>query len=206
MKLFGYVRVSTKDQADRETYVNQENAIKRYLKAHPEITVVEWFKDKGISGTKTKERKEFIEMLDRLNEVDGIITYDISRMSRDLKTWSYIMFELRDSKKVLVLAKDGRTDDYNANKTNILTSFIEGYVAADERENTVKRIKEGIVTYKGKHGRWGRIAPKINWKVFDKYTKELKPPMALTVICQMPDISDRGPVSRSYLYKAMKSR
>lgn len=222
IKVLAYVRVSTEDQAKRHTDVNQENAIRRFVESHPEIVIVRWYSDKGISGENTA-RPEFLEMVKQIDEVDGLLVYDISRAYRNAEYWNYIMFSLRNKKKMLIKAKNGEVSDYNRDRTKIITDFIEGWQAEEELHNTKQRIKEGVKRYRGIHCRWGPISPIIDWEKYDHYMTYYKPPMPITLICQMQDIAyvlnDKGErvyrdgkdgrkngVSRSLLYKKLQER
>ena len=204
-KYLEYNRVSTRDQQERNTIQNQHNAVIRYAEQHPEIEIVARYKDEAMKGTR-KDRPGFIKMLDNLGNADGIIAFDISRVSRDLKAWSYIMFELRDAKKKLIKVRTGQVDDYAANKTAILTAFIEGWTAENELSDISDRVKEGIKTYKDEHRRWGRYHKVIDWGRYDYYRTHYNPPMPVSIIVQQPDISDRGPISQSYFYAERKTR
>lgn len=205
MKIFSYLRVSTKSQKESGSIETQKLAINEYMKNHPDLELAKEFRDDGISG-QSSTRPAFLEMVERLAEVDGIICYDISRLSRDIKIWAYLMIALRENKKILIKVKDGTISNYAEDDTKVLTDFVEGWTAEKEVKTTTIKIKDGIKRYKLINGRWGRKPPVINWKAFDEYRTKYKPPMPFSLICQMDDISDRGKVSRSYLYKMIKGR
>jgi DNA invertase Pin-like site-specific DNA recombinase len=205
MKIFSYLRVSTKSQKESGSIETQKLAIDTYMKNHPDLELAYEFRDDGISG-QSATRPAFLEMVERLGEVDGIICYDISRLSRDIKIWAYLMIALRENKKILIKVKDGTISNYAEDDTKVLTDFVEGWTAEKEVKTTTIKIKDGIKRYKLINGRWGRKPPVINWKAFDEYRTKYKPPMPFSLICQMDDISDRGKVSRSYLYKMIKGR
>jgi hypothetical protein len=99
------------------------------------------------------------------------------------------MYSLRNTSKFLIKAKDGSLSDYNADDTKLLTDYVEGWTAEKELKNTKARITEGIRTYRGRHGRWGRREPVIDWKAVDGYRSRFTPPMPYSLVVQMPDIS-----------------
>lgn len=88
-KGFGYLRVSTEEQVDGASLANQKEKIEEYASRH-NITIVGWFEDPGISA-KTANRpglqKMLKECLARKGEIDYVIVYNMTRMSRDLITF-----------------------------------------------------------------------------------------------------------------------
>ncbi len=88
-KVYGYRRVSTEEQVDGMSMQNQENAIYAYAKAH-NLEVVHIFHDDGYSA-KNAKRPDLQAMLTKLitkgNEVQGVIVYDLSRISRNMDSF-----------------------------------------------------------------------------------------------------------------------
>lgn len=86
VKVYGYKRVSTEEQVDGMSLQNQELAIKHYAEKN-NFELVGMFCDEGYSA-KTAKRPELQKMLDALskkdNEVQGVVVYNLSRISRDL--------------------------------------------------------------------------------------------------------------------------
>lgn len=89
-KVYGYKRVSTEEQVDGMSLHTQELAIKAYAKQH-NLEIVHIFHDDGISA-KTAKRPQLQEMLDKLttkgNDVHGVVVYNLSRISRNLESYS----------------------------------------------------------------------------------------------------------------------
>lgn len=90
IKVYGYKRVSTEEQVDGMSLQTQELAIQAYAEQH-NLEVVHIFHDDGISA-KTAKRPQLQEMLAKLtakdNEVRGVVVYNLSRISRDLESYS----------------------------------------------------------------------------------------------------------------------
>lgn len=90
IKVFGYKRVSTEEQTDGMSLHTQELAIRAYADQH-NLEIVHIFHDDGISA-KTAKRPQLQEMLAQLtakdNEVRGVVVYNLSRISRDLESYS----------------------------------------------------------------------------------------------------------------------
>ena len=86
-----YLRLSREDgdvadgaKAVSNSIANQNELVMDYLKSHPEIQVVETYKDDGFSGVNF-ERPEFQRMLSdiRENKINCVIVKDLSRFGRN---------------------------------------------------------------------------------------------------------------------------
>jgi site-specific DNA recombinase len=165
-KVFVYYRVSTRKQADAGTIENQKRAMEKFLK-DKDVVVVDTFTDEAFSGA-TTDRPAYQAMLSRLDEVDGIATYDIDRLSRDYQDAAMLCFRLQNSGKKIYLARSGLVEDWSR-EHNILMQQIMAFGADQERKRIKQRQKEGISRYKAKHGRWGKQTKKVDWKEYDYY-------------------------------------
>lgn len=89
-RVYGYRRVSTDEQVDGMSLMNQEIAIKRYCEQH-DLDLVRIFSDEGFSA-KNAKRPELIAMLELLQEKDSdikcVVVYNVSRISRDVESYS----------------------------------------------------------------------------------------------------------------------
>lgn len=87
---YGYTRVSTDEQVPGASLENQRIAIQRYADEH-NIEIIGWYTDAGFSA-KTARRPELQKMLDSIcqhkGEIDHIIIYNVSRISRNLESFS----------------------------------------------------------------------------------------------------------------------
>ena len=89
-RAFGYVRVSTPDQVgDYVSLDNQKSHIRDYAKKH-NIEILDWFQEEGVSA-KTGKRPKLEKMLEACKQnkgqVDHIIVYNISRISRNISSF-----------------------------------------------------------------------------------------------------------------------
>ena len=84
-KVAAYARVSTDSDEQYTSYEAQVEYYTKYIQEKEDWCYVNTFADEGISGTSTKGRKQFNEMIERaLNgEIDLIITKSISRFARN---------------------------------------------------------------------------------------------------------------------------
>jgi len=82
----GYVRVSSRNQAEKgESLETQRKAIRAYANAH-EWELVHIYADEGISGADTKKRPDFQELIKdaESKKFDIVIVHNLSRFSRKL--------------------------------------------------------------------------------------------------------------------------
>lgn len=92
-KVAAYARVSTDSDEQYSSYEAQVTYYTNFIKGKPNWEFVKVYADEGISGTSTKRRDDFNEMIEKaLNgEIDLIVTKSISRFARNtLDTITYV--------------------------------------------------------------------------------------------------------------------
>ena len=140
MNIAAYCRVST-DKADQ---LNSLEAQKQFFSEYTKRTgdvLVRLYADEGISGTKIKNRKEFLHMMADAEKgmFDMVVVKDISRFARNTVDL------LQNVRKLKSLGIE--TQFLTANMTSmgnsefVLTIF--GALAQEESANTSKRVKFG---------------------------------------------------------------
>lgn len=140
MNIAAYCRVST----EKEDQLNSLEAQKRFFTEYSQKTgnaLVRLYADEGISGTKTKNRKEFLRLMQDAETglFDMVVVKDISRFARNTVDL------LQNIRRLKALGIE--TMFLTANMTSlgnsefILTIF--GALAQEESANTSKRIKFG---------------------------------------------------------------
>lgn len=140
MNIAAYCRVST----DKEDQLNSLEAQKEFFFEYTKRTgdtLVKLYADEGISGTKIKNRKEFLRMMSDAEHglFDMVVVKDISRFARNTVDL------LQNIRKLKALGIE--TQFLTANMTNmgnsefVLTIF--GALAQEESANTSKRVKFG---------------------------------------------------------------
>lgn len=84
-RVAGYARVSTDSDEQFTSYEAQVDYYTRYIQSKPEWDFVRVYTDEGISGTNTKRREGFKEMIaDALaGKIDLIVTKSVSRFARN---------------------------------------------------------------------------------------------------------------------------
>lgn len=140
MNIAAYCRVST----DKEDQLNSLEAQKKFFAEYTKRTgdtLVGLYADEGISGTKIKNRKEFLRMMTDAQHglFDLVVVKDISRFARNTVDL------LQNVRKLKSLGIE--TQFLTANMTSmgnsefVLTIF--GALAQEESANTSKRVKFG---------------------------------------------------------------
>lgn len=140
MNIAAYCRVST----DKEDQLNSLEAQKEFFSEYTKRTgdvLVKLYADEGISGTKIKNRKEFLRMMADAEHglFDMVVVKDISRFARNTVDL------LQSVRKLKALGIE--TQFLTANMTSmgnsefVLTIF--GALAQEESANTSKRVKFG---------------------------------------------------------------
>lgn len=91
-KVAAYARVSTDSDEQFTSFEAQCNYYENYINSKPDWELVKVYADEGISGTNTKNRAQFKQMIDDAldGKIDLIITKSISRFARNtLDTINY---------------------------------------------------------------------------------------------------------------------
>lgn len=99
-----YARVSTEEE-------EQLNAIEKQIEENRDVisakgwVLVDKYIDKGITGTQTKKRNEYMRMLDdiRKDKFDIIVVKDQSRLQRNTMDWYIFLNEIVQNQKRLYL-------------------------------------------------------------------------------------------------------
>ena len=140
MNIAAYCRVST-DKADQLNSLEAQKAFFSEYTARTGDHLVRLYADEGISGTKIKNRREFLRMMSDAESgiFDMVVVKDISRFARNTVD---LLQSIRKLKSLGI-----ETQFLTANMTSmgnsefVLTIF--GALAQEESANTSKRIKFG---------------------------------------------------------------
>ncbi len=97
LKVCAYVRVSTANERQGESFENQVQYYEKYIKHHPDYDFVGVFADKAMTGTKGN-RPEFQKMLEKCRDgnIGLILTKAISRFARNTITMLETVRELKE--------------------------------------------------------------------------------------------------------------
>ena len=140
MNIAAYCRVSTDKEDQLNSLEAQKNFFQEYC-AKTNDNLVRLYADEGISGTKTKNRKEFLRMMSDAEHglFQMVVVKDISRFARNTVD---LLQNIRKLKSMGI-----ETQFLTANMTSmgnsefVLTVF--GALAQEESNNTSKRVKFG---------------------------------------------------------------
>ena len=141
-KAAGYCRVSTDKDEQANSFESQQRFFKEYIDRQPDWELYEIYADEGITGTSTKKRTRFNQMINDayMGKFNIIITKEVSRFSRNiLDTISYTR-ELKALGVYVIFMNDGiTTSDPDAE----LRLSIMGSLAQEESRKTSARVKWG---------------------------------------------------------------
>lgn len=177
MNIAAYCRVST----DKEDQLNSLEAQKTFFAEYTTRTgdtLVRLYADEGISGTKIKNRKEFLRMMSDAEHslFDMVVVKDISRFARNTVDL------LQNIRKLKALGIE--TQFLTANMTSmgnsefVLTIF--GALAQEESANTSKRVKFGK-KMNAEKGRVPNIVYGYNKTIGDYFNLEINKEEAVVI-------------------------
>lgn len=134
--------MSTDKDDQANSFESQQRYFKEYIDRQPDWELYEIYADKGITGTSTKKRVRFNQMIidAHMGKFNIIITKEVSRFSRNiLDTISYTR-ELKTLGVFVIFMNDGiATSDADAE----LKLSIMGSLAQEESRKTSARVKWG---------------------------------------------------------------
>lgn len=151
-KVYGYVRVSTKDQNEDRQMIALEN----YPVARNQI-----YLDK-LSG-KDFNRPQYQKLLKKAKPGDTIVIKSIDRLGRDYEEIQNQWRKITKEKNINIVVLDMPLLDTRKSSDNLTGTFVAdlvlqilSYVAQTERENIRQRQKEGIAAAKLRGVQFGR--------------------------------------------------
>lgn len=156
MKAFSYLRVSGKSQVDGDGFTRQREAIQNYADNH-HISIVDEFKDEGVSGTtEMSDRDGLARLLDRIeqNGVRTVIVERADRLARDLIVGEVIRREFREL-GVTVYDASGTelTADDDDDPTKVLIRQLLGAIAQFDKSVIVRKLRAARERQRRTHGR-----------------------------------------------------
>ena len=135
-----YLRVSSDDQRERQTIKTQEDILQRWLELNEaRVEVVGWFKDDGISGTKSyTERDGSKKLLAAAMQglIDQVVITRLDRLGRTTRDLLDFRDKLEDLQVSIFAVLENVEDPFEYE--------LRAVLAADERRRFLKRSKEGM--------------------------------------------------------------
>ncbi len=157
-RVAGYARVSTDSDEQFTSYEAQVDYYTKFIQSKPEWEFVKVYTDEGISGTNTKRREGFKEMItDALDgKIDLIVTKSVSRFARNTVDSLVTIRKLKENGVECYFEKEGiYTFD---GKGELLITIMSSLAQEESRsisENVTwgqrKRFADGKVSMPYKH-------------------------------------------------------
>ncbi len=140
MNIAAYCRVST----DKDDQLNSLEAQKRFFDEYTKknnYNLIKIYADEGISGTKIKNRKQFLQLMSdaKQGNFDMVVVKDISRFARNTVDFLNSIRSLKALNIETVFLTSNQT--VLGNSEFVLTIF--GALAQEESANTSKRVRFG---------------------------------------------------------------
>lgn len=137
-----YCRVSTDKEDQANSFESQKRYFEELIHQQPGWQLAQIYADEGISGTSTKKRAAFQQMLQdaRAHRFDRLLTKEVSRFSRNILDTIAYTRELRHLGIGVVFLTDG-IDTLEPDAE--LRLSILGSIAQEESRKTSTRVKWG---------------------------------------------------------------
>ena len=163
-RVAGYARVSTDKDEQFTSYEAQVDYYTKYIKGNPEWEFVKVYTDEGISGTSTKRRDGFNEMIEAaLNgEIDLIVTKSVSRFARNTVDSLSTIRKLKEKGVEVYFEKENL---YTLDSKGELMLTIMSSIAQEESRS----ISENVTWGKRKSAADGKVS--LAYKHFLGYDK-----------------------------------
>ena len=148
MAVYGYLRVSTKEQNSQY----QRNMLLNYANENTYVPIT--FIDETMSGAKSYRNRALGALLDKLASGDILLVNEFSRLGRSLLDILEIIKVINEREAKLIIVRDNLKigDDMNS---KLLTTMF-GIVSEIERDLLKSRVKEGLENAKVRGIKLGR--------------------------------------------------
>lgn len=153
-RVAAYARVST----DQDEQLAQIDYYTKYIKANDEWAFVNVYTDEGISGTSTKRRDGFKQMIDDAlkGKIDLIVTKSISHFARNTVDALVNIRKLKDKGVEVFFEKE---NIYTFGTGGELLLTIMSSIAQEESRSISENVTWGV---KEKHSRMVKLPYPIN--------------------------------------------
>ena len=148
MAIFGYGRVSTKEQTTENQRLELEVA---------GYAVDYWYADEGVSGkVPALQRPQFAKMLNQIRDGESLVVTKLDRLGRDAQDVGATIKQLAARRIEVVVLQLGKLDLASAAGKLMLTMLAA--VAEMERDLLVERTQAGLARAKAQGKSLGRPA------------------------------------------------
>lgn len=145
VRVAAYARVSTLEEEQQSSYQLQVSYFEEYIEKTPGWELYKVYSDEGVTGTNTKYRTGFNEMIKDAKEgkFDYIITKSISRFARNtLDCLTYVRMLKSLDKPVGVLFDREKLDSLDS-KSEVLLTIISS-IAEEESKTISANVSWGV--------------------------------------------------------------
>ena len=141
-RVAAYARVSTDKEEQLNSYKAQVDYYKKYIQNNDEWEFVDVYADEGITGTSTKSRKRFQEMIDDAvaGKIDLIITKSVSRFARNTVDTLVNIRKLKDAGVECYFEEQGI---WTFDSTGELMITMLSSIAQEEARNISENVTWG---------------------------------------------------------------
>lgn len=141
-RVAGYARVSTDLESQEGSYELQCQHYTDYINEHEDWTLVRVYADEGKTGTSTRRRTEFRQMIKDAEEgkIDLIITKSISRFARNTVDCLETMRKLKSLPKPVGVYFEKENIDSLDGKSELILTILSS-LAQDESRSISENIK-----------------------------------------------------------------
>ena len=160
-----YCRVSTEQDQQQGSFENQVEYYTKLIDRTPEYVMAGIFTDEGISGTRTRKRTGFQELIRCCEDgkIDLVITKSISRFARNTADCLYYARKLKDIGIPILFEKEGIN---TMESTGELLFTILSSLAQEESRSISENVQWGI------RSKFRQGLPMINTARFLGYDKD----------------------------------
>ena len=147
-----YVRVSTDDIRQTTSFELQKKYYEEFVEKHPNWTLVKIYADEGISGTSTKKRDAFNQMIAdaKAGKITLIITKSVSRFARNVLDFIGIVRNLAERKPAVGVFFESEAI-FSLNDDSQMALTFQATMA-DEESHTRSRSMETSLRMRLDHG------------------------------------------------------
>jgi site-specific DNA recombinase len=140
-KLAAYVRVSTEQQKQDGSHINQREQIQEWGDRH-DYDGIDWFEDIAVSG-QSDNRSAYTELMNGYEDYDAIVVRELSRFGRDPLTVLQHVEEVIDSDTDFVsITEDFDTSTAMGKAFVRIVAVINGMYADLRREQAVRAAEK----------------------------------------------------------------
>jgi len=145
IRVAAYCRVSTVEEAQIGSFEMQVQHFQSVIDSNPNYTLVDIYKDEGISGTTMDKRKDFLRMLDdaRAGKMDLILTKSISRFGRNIVNILTTLRMLSDLNPPVAVSFESEGINTSDTGNKLIISILSALAELESQQKSIA-IKEGI--------------------------------------------------------------